>query len=646
MSSATYELAILLSLRDAASGRLDRFADKLRATGKEGRKALQDFEEVRKSIGRDLAIGSIGLGTLALMKRGTDQAGDFQAAVTDLRMSVAQLGKDGETDVAALNTQMHRFEQLGVRLGNSLPGSTQDFLEMFSTLKQGGLDTEAILNGAGEAAAYLAVVMKEQPKLLAEPYAQFGKQFQLKPEDYAKSADLFARAYRATGLRAEDLIEGSKFFQLRAGAPLGLKNMQGAETGVQLMAALKSYGLEGGVGGREAATFFSHMATHKDALQKVKKDFGVDLQIFDKKGNFLGIDNVFKQMEKLRGLKTQQQIQAFKELGGEEGAGVGNIFMQMGAKGWQETGEKMQKVPPLQEQINESLKTYNAKMESLSGTLDNLKVTAFTPMIAPLSTVADKANSAVGAIQEFSATHPALTSTITYLVAAGAATMTLYSGIKMLQTGWRLWRMASAIGAKAAGEELAGVGLRAAGLRGTLASLSKPIQITLLLATIGFTIAEILELKHWVEEKEKAEQKLNQVSKEGDKATDRMVESFKQINQPVPQEEWKRLASTSLSLLNKDRELEYGVSPDREPLVHRLYMMGTNPFRQLPSDIYKSVFEGQETTYKPRIEALRSQGLNQHGAIVRVGEEEAGAKFLRERAGDLKIPQVMSEFRS
>ena len=52
MSSAIFELAILLSLKDAASNRLDSFGDKLRARGKDARYALEEFESLRRGIGR------------------------------------------------------------------------------------------------------------------------------------------------------------------------------------------------------------------------------------------------------------------------------------------------------------------------------------------------------------------------------------------------------------------------------------------------------------------------------------------------------------------------------------------------------------------------------------------------------------------
>ncbi|MGH9944613.1 MAG: phage tail tape measure protein, partial [Pyrinomonadaceae bacterium] len=273
-SSASYELAILLSLRDAASGRLDRFGDKLRATGKEGRAAAQQIEDLRQSIGRDLTLGGVGVASLAMLRNGVREAGNFESAITDLRVSVTELNRDGSVSLGQLSDQMNRFEQLGVRLGNSLPGNTQDFLEMFATLKQGGLETESILRGAGEAVAFLAVASKQLPRDLAVPFAEFGQQFNLKGQDYVRLADLFARARPATGATPEQMVEASKYFQLRAGTSLGMTGIEGAEATTRLLAMLGRKGLKGSEAGTGLSAVFSRMTFSTDEQQKVLKELG------------------------------------------------------------------------------------------------------------------------------------------------------------------------------------------------------------------------------------------------------------------------------------------------------------------------------------------------------------------------------------
>src|ERR1044072_874125 len=158
MANAIFELAILLSLKDAASNRLDSFGERRRARGTDARHALEEFESLRRGIGRDLAIGGIGIATLDMLKKGVDKAGDFQSAITELRLAIEEASKDGSVDLEKLNNQMARFSALGMRLGNELPGTTKDFVDMFVALKQAGIQTETILGGAGVSVAHLAVL--------------------------------------------------------------------------------------------------------------------------------------------------------------------------------------------------------------------------------------------------------------------------------------------------------------------------------------------------------------------------------------------------------------------------------------------------------------------------------------------------------
>ncbi|MDX6692632.1 MAG: hypothetical protein QOF02_235 [Blastocatellia bacterium] len=621
-SSAVYELALLLSLKDAASGGLDRFEDRLRATGKEGRQLLQTVQDLRKDLRQGLTLAGVGVATLVGLKKGVDTAGDFESAVTDLRLSIEELDKSGSVNLSQLGNQLSRFEQLGMRLGNALPGSTQDFIEEFAVLKQGGLEVETILNGAGEAAAHLAVVMKEKPKDLAEPLAQYGKMFAFQADEYVKAADLFSRIYRATGLRSGELIEGSKFFQLRAGAPLGLKGIEGGEIGARLMAALKSYGLEGGIAGREAAMFFSHMATHKEALQKVKKDFGIDLQIFDKKGNFLGFDNVFKQMEKLRGLKTQQQMQAFKELGGEEGAGIGNIFMQMGEAGWKAQYDKLSKIPALQTQINEATQTYNAKVEAVLGTWENLKATAFTPLLDQAKPILDKANEIVGFIQSFAQAHPTLALVAGDIVAVGGVALTLVGTVKALTAAWRLWRIASAVGSseqtilaflRNTSTETTTATTKIGGLRGALTSMPKVVQISLLLVTIGYTVEKIIEMLNAIKEYENADKGGKDAAQAGVKSYLDLKDRYAAQGQQMPRSFAQSKAATAFSSIDREGTL-------------------VDSLRGGAWFGVKKFFDPQEW-FGPNKSPFYSSGTGMQ------------AKLVKERAPELGIPEVMAEFR-
>jgi hypothetical protein len=91
----TFELAILLSLRDAASGKLNRFEEKLGATGRQGRNFLQEYEDLRKSMGRELSFIGAGFVGLHILKKGVDAAADYETSLPDLRSAYQELERAG-----------------------------------------------------------------------------------------------------------------------------------------------------------------------------------------------------------------------------------------------------------------------------------------------------------------------------------------------------------------------------------------------------------------------------------------------------------------------------------------------------------------------------------------------------------------------
>src|SRR4051794_10383912 len=110
MASEVFQLYLLLSLKDFASGGVDRFEAKLRSGDKEARQYLQTFQQLRENMKRDLVVAGIGVGTLAALKKGVDVAGDFESAMADLRMSIQEVGSDGKVNLAKLNDEYGRFE--------------------------------------------------------------------------------------------------------------------------------------------------------------------------------------------------------------------------------------------------------------------------------------------------------------------------------------------------------------------------------------------------------------------------------------------------------------------------------------------------------------------------------------------------------
>jgi hypothetical protein len=498
-------------------------AEEQRATQK-AKQAFSDVYALREAVKKDLVLGGIGVGTLYLMSKGVKVAGDFEQSMNGLKLSIAEVGKDGAPNLAKLNDQMARSQSLAVRLGNTLPGSTEDFVQMMTTLRQGGMQTERMLGGGGEAVAQLAVVTHSNPAELAKEYAQVGEMFQLSTQkEWTRAADVSARLFRATGIRPEEQVQGLKFAEIRAGSNLGLKGLEGYEGLGRILGTLRTFGLEGGFGGRELSRFLMQLASFEKNAAKLKKTEGIDLhakgidlKFFDDKGKFAGFDNIFKQLEKLRVLSDQERIKVGEKVFTAEGTAIATAFMTAGEEGWKKINDRVDAVLPLEQQIAQVTDTWNAKLENVEGTFKNLVATAFTPALNQLKPLADETNVLVGYMQELAAAHPGVASLVSDFVGVAGVSLTLAGGIRAGTTAWGLYTLATGAATRGLqGEAVAAAEASAAttAVNSRLLALKNmsamKLTVTIAAAYVGFEVIEWLRGKTKEYEKEIADAKLS-----------------------------------------------------------------------------------------------------------------------------------------
>src|SRR5258708_2665865 len=107
MPSEVFTLYLLLQLKDFASGGLNSFEAKLRATGKEGAATLRTFQSLREDLKKDFVVAGLGIGTLALMRQGVKVAGDFEQELTEMKLSIAEIDPStGVENLTKLNDQL------------------------------------------------------------------------------------------------------------------------------------------------------------------------------------------------------------------------------------------------------------------------------------------------------------------------------------------------------------------------------------------------------------------------------------------------------------------------------------------------------------------------------------------------------------
>ena len=687
MASEAFQLALLLTLKDAASGGLDRFEAKLRAAGKAGESYSKQLDDIREDLNKDLAAGGVGLAGLKIIKDGVQAAGDYQSVMTDLRASLAQTGTDGKVNLNKLAEEMVGAEAVAVRLGNKLPGTTADFAQMMQVLKQNGLDTTTIMNGAADAVANLAVASNAVPRELAIDFARYGNLFKLKPEEFTPAADVFSRINSSTGQTAGELVEAAKYFQGRIGQGLQIGGLEDAQKYTRLFGFMGKRGITGSVAGAGLSNFFESYNVHRDKLDDLQKSTGIKLDFFDKGGKFVGLDQVMEQMSQFDKLSAKDRTEWMEKIFGTLGSQAANVMID--SKGWKEFNTEQEKTISLADKTAMKAKDYNIQMEALSGTLTNLKVAIFEPMLPGMTSAIEKANQLVGVIQGFAKSHPDIAKYGVSFLAVGSAALVAYSGIKAVITGVRLLKMASAFSktegllgymtqtsaatttvtknvsgltakqaalqqlggtivatdskAKNLGTSVATTGGKVAGLKKDLFSLNNVFKAVLVLEAIGFTWDQISKLKKTIDDW----RSMNTGLDETGKSSHRLYQST-----PAEQRDPRGEAVNVLRLLEAgNKEFQVAVDPKRQSWTDYFTKMGGDR---------SAMFRGGPTTTEiianPQLNARAQQILQMPyrersvaGAFSnpyeRVSAETAAVKNLRERAPSLSDPQVMTSFR-
>jgi TP901 family phage tail tape measure protein len=386
--------------------------------------ALKD-QHAKSMVHTGMAVGA-GMG---MQMAGRQMARPVQTTLSaysgqedaSVQLQASMMQADG-----SVPAEFAQIEALAKRLGDRLPGTTADFIELMTVLRKEGISAQAVLGGTGEAAALLGVQLK-MPVTAAAAFA-------------AKMQDA-TQATESEMLGLMDVLQKNAYlgadenYQLNgitamAGA-MGLLRLKGEAAYKALspmLVMMNQAGMtDGGSAGNAINKVFEAGLDSKklDKANELLKKAGIKLNFADKKGKFAGIENFFTQLEKLKkvGDNDVLKTEVFKELFGtdKENRQVLNNFIAKGYAGYQETVAKMEAQASLQQRVEKQLGTLTNVMEAAQS--------GFTNVLAAVGeTIQGDAKGVINWIGEFASgigawvkEHPVLTANIMRVVAVLAA---------------------------------------------------------------------------------------------------------------------------------------------------------------------------------------------------------------------------------
>jgi TP901 family phage tail tape measure protein len=358
----------------------------------------------RQSVADGLMIGGV-------MEKPLKAFADLDEASTNLRVAMMD-------NLGRVPSQLAEINRQAIELGNVLPGTTADFVNAATALIENGTGLDQLVGGGLKAASYLSVILKMVPRDAAEMTAKFREAFGLTEHELVKMADLTQRAKFAFGLNPEEIKYAAQY----SGATLNALRLTGAENAKKMLAFqgfARQRGMEGSVFGTNFAQMLNQIGQLSDKLgrasrpmREVNKElaqYGIELQFFDKQGKFLGLENLFAQMTKLRSLTEQQRLFATNKLFGMEGGRVAAMAIDMGPEGLQKNLALMDRQADLMQRIDAITKSAKNTWEAFTGTITNVLAAIGKPLVETLQPLIVKLNELTGGpLMEWVERHAAL----------------------------------------------------------------------------------------------------------------------------------------------------------------------------------------------------------------------------------------------
>ncbi len=429
--SAVMNLAVTISLKNQMGAWAASAASQLNQVGNAAKKAGRDLDELKSKYKSMMTQGALqmagGVAALAPIGAAAYAFAEQEEAGARLKMTMMDAG-------GAVRKEFDGIQTKATELGNRLKGSTSDFLRLADTMSRLGVSGDTLLGGGLEAAAYLGTV-------IGVPYEQAGEAVaKLREAMGVADADLlaFMDDIQRLSFQGVDLREMQYAFTKISGVTksLGMSGLSAARDIEPLIGML----IKAGFHGEEAGTTLSALMTQALDPERLGKanaalaGTGIALEFADKKtGEFLGVQNMVSQLEKLRGLSDTARMGVLKELTGRGGdSRVASLLIEKGVKGYQQMSQAMKDQADIKAKTGVMDDTLAQKWENLKGTVENLAAAIGASLKGALGSLLSVLNSVVGALSDFAKSHPGLFRVAATVLAVGAAVVMATGAVRMM----------------------------------------------------------------------------------------------------------------------------------------------------------------------------------------------------------------------
>lgn len=423
--SDALNLALTITAVDLAGGVLRRLRERVIGTGAAADQVRKHFDEMEKSIRQGTKAIAVAGYMAKKLQPGVRAASDLQESMLDVKA----LLWDSSEGATRLAQKLAMVRSTATQVSANLPYSAKDLATIEANLLQGGVALDAIIGkrGAAFATAALAATGHMDPGAVSESMAKIGHAFQLQGKQYGGAADYISKLSSSSPAKLGELLYGLR----QAGPAAHALNIPLNKTAAAL-AAVSSIGLEAGSNLKQ---FFVGLTAGTPDAQKALKY--INVSFFDKKGQFVGIDESIKRLRAgLSKVHSQQKrMIILQKVFQTEGAQAAKLLLQEGNKSYDDIKRKADAAAGLMRREKIWAEGLNASVSKLGGSTQSTLANLFNPMLGPLTEVVNKSNELVSNLGDLAQKHRGLAETVSGVGAAAVIGTGVYGIGKLLKGG-------------------------------------------------------------------------------------------------------------------------------------------------------------------------------------------------------------------
>lgn len=386
-------------------------AIKLTATlQQQAEKVAGHFSKQRQSMRNDLTKGVMQLG-VAGYAASIPLSAFAEAEDAAMTLKVSMMDSSGQVakEFASINA-------LATKLGTKLPGTNAEFQLMMANLVQQGISFQSILGGTGEAAGNLAVLLKMPFEDAAVFAAKMQDATKTSEKDMLSLMDTIQRT-SYLGVDPSNMLGG--FAKISAGMKIiKQQGLDGANAMAPLLVMADQSGMSDLSSAGNAYSKIFKAMLDQTKINKALKGTKLKLDFSNGKGEFGSFDNMFKQLERFKGMTTQARLPILSDIFGNDAENIQalNLLIDKGQAGYDETIKKMQRQADLQTRIEAQLGTLSNLWDQAKGATTNAMVSVVEALAPNIKIWVNQISEMAERFSNWAKANPKLIQTIGSLV--------------------------------------------------------------------------------------------------------------------------------------------------------------------------------------------------------------------------------------